>query len=533
MISELLKVGESIDKPLKYARQKVSYVIDLGSEGSFIQMSSLKNDKGFGKEMWIPNVLRSRNVKPNLLVDNYKYISEKDKNRHEAYVEQVRECWESTKELSVFSVLKYLESSNFGIDSIDGIKDDDRIYFEVDGEVPHELNSVKKFWAQKCIQEMSERSDLELMCHGCGKMCHPVDRIDSKVKVGKKLVPFISANQKSFESYGLSNSQNCPMCNYCAETVTRGLNFLLNDRNHHFKVGDRTFIFWLNGGEGSVSLLGPDPDQVNKLFESFRKGIRYNLDMNDEGEFYLGEISLNESRIIWHSFFHSSLRDINQNVKNWFDLQELNDESGVGVKDLVRGLLRNHEIDKLDIWGRLGKYFVDSALRGERLPKIFLDKVLKIIYAEKSLDRIKAVILKMILSQGKEKGFMVNLDDDRNDMPYVCGRIFSVLRETQDAIVKVSGRSKGKCIVDNLKEFSTSPLRLTDLIYRNRTYLKQFSIYNREGQAVNLDKKLTKLMNKVQGPFPERLSKEEQAIFLLGMFHQDYATGVVREEKRK
>ena len=75
----------------------------------------------------------------------------------------------------------------------------------------------------------------------------------------------MSFNAPAFESYGKEQSYNAPVGKYAEFAYTTALNYLLNQREYRFPLGDSMIVFWAESGKEEYQEtfypgLNPKPD---------------------------------------------------------------------------------------------------------------------------------------------------------------------------------------------------------------------------------------------------------------------------------
>ncbi len=95
----------------------------------------------------------------------------------------------------------------------------------------------------------------------------------------------ISANQRAFESYGLSASQVAPVKLEYAEKYANALNHLLKSEYTHLRVGPVVYVFWAKDASPPpvVDSLAK-PDVQNPLLASLFAGQPIDLSISDRPE---------------------------------------------------------------------------------------------------------------------------------------------------------------------------------------------------------------------------------------------------------
>ena len=147
----------------------------------------------------------------------------------------------------------------------------------------------------------------------------------------------------------------------------------------------------------------------------------------------------------------------------------------------------------------------------------------------RKISRGRAAILKAWLLKNKpnlsaKEALTVSLNESCNSLPYVLGRIFSVLESVQKkANPKLNATIKDRYF----NSASTTPATVFPVLLR----LSNAHIHKLRGKkADEYENRLGSLMNRIEmneHPYPARLTLEEQGIFILGYYHQ---TQVLKNE---
>lgn len=113
---------------------------------------------------------------------------------------------------------------------------------------------------------------------------------------------------------------------------------------------------------------------------------------------------------------------------------------------------------------------------------------------------------------------MVQLQTERPEAAYHCGRLLAVLEQIQQAAL---GRSINTTIVDRFYgTASTAPATVFGtLLGQAQPHLSKLRRSSRESTAYALQTRLEEVL--IQLPnFPRTLTLQEQALFALGYYHQ-------------
>ena len=112
----------------------------------------------------------------------------------------------------------------------------------------------------------------------------------------------------------------------------------------------------------------------------------------------------------------------------------------------------------------------------------------------------------------------MGLNTETNNQAYLLGRLFSLLESVQDA-------SSGGQLNTTIKEqylnsmCSTPALVMAQLLKLKESHIKKLR-RDKPGLAINLDKQVMEIVDRLEIQIPRQLSLEEQAVFMLGYYHQ-------------
>ena len=152
------------------------------------------------------------------------------------------------------------------------------------------------------------------------------------------------------------------------------------------------------------------------------------------------------------------------------------------------------------------------------------------IRAECNITRGQAAIIKAVLIKNNDKAFQpkpgeamdkeeswVKLNEQSDYLPYVLGRVFSVLENIQ----KTANPNLNTTIKDRYftSACATPGIAFPILLRLEQSHMKVI-LRDRRGLAIALEKQLIDLMGKIQETFPAHLDLNEQGAFMLGYYHQ-------------
>ena len=539
-LSEYSEKAESSPAPKLYAEGTLRYVIDLGLEGQcrgIIDLSDPSSPRTRrGTRRLLPQVQRAFGIRPLLLTDKADYTlglpkNEKQADRakrcHAAYVELVERCTTETEEPDVLAVLSFLRHEPLERLNLDDDFDNAGVItFRVDGRFVIDNPMVQRFWAS-----INEPDGPTMQCLVCGEERAVLERLQSKIKgiPGGQTsgTSIISANSDAFESYGLQASQVAPVCQECAEGFTRGLNSLLSSEANRFRTSNGAFVFWTretHSFDFFTMMSAPETQHVQALLESARRGHWTNL---DETAFYALSLSAAGGRAVVRDWLDTTVKNAKQNLALWFQMQRVapNFEGGspyYGVSTLANTTVR----DRKDLPVTTPRALIKAAFGGEPVPSQILQQAIRRCQAERRVTRPRAALIKLaLLSQESNHSHrerdMVEIDKEKREPGYLCGRLFAVLERAQTAAI----RNVNATIADRYYgTASTAPQSVFPLLLKGvRAHFHTLNRDNR-GAQVAIVTEIEEIMSKLDN-FPKTLILEQQGYFALGYYHQRAENG--------
>ena len=306
---ENLAKQDKISKP-GWCTAKVSYAIDLSSDGMIKSIIYLKSSEERGKKtvdlplnLIVPEmVTRSSGVSANFLCDNAKYFLGIEQNGTNS---RVQECFNAAKEKHI-SILSNVDNKiakaiclffenwnpekakeNIAVcDYWDELTDGSNLIFCMGNDYANENPEIRECW---------EHYNSKLEDGGKG-ICMVTGKKDviARIHRGIKGVPgaqssgaaLVSFNAPSFESYEKEQSYNAPVGKYAEYAYTTALNHLLSIRDFRFSLGDSMVVYWAESGENSYQktfswALNPGPDNeetLRNVFGNLKKDLSIDIE---------------------------------------------------------------------------------------------------------------------------------------------------------------------------------------------------------------------------------------------------------------
>ena len=573
---ENLAGQDKVSKP-GWCHAKVSYLIDLKEDGTIKEIIPLKREEERGKKkVWISETLcvpemvtRSSGVSANFLCDNAKYFLGIDAD---GTGQRVIECFQAAKarHLSILkdsesmmakAICRYFEHWNPETaqenpvvkEHWEELNDGGNLIFGMGGHYAQAHELIKRIWEKQ--QEQKEEGQVGT-CLVTGQKTK-IARIHRGIKgvpgaqsSGAALVSF---NAPAFESYGKEQSYNAPVGQYAEFAYTTALNYLLNQREYRFPMGDSMVVFWAESGEQEYqriffSSLDPQPDnqeQIRKVFENLKRGIwvdleDINLDMNQK--FYILCLAPNAARLSVRFFYQNSFGNILKNIENHYSRMEIvrpswENRAYLGIRPMLMETVNQKSKDKSPV-PNMAAMVLKAVLSDDRYPaSLYTDTLIRIRAEQGKVTCGRAAIIKAFLIQNykwKEGEYYMGLNEECKDPAYVLGRLFAVLefvqKDAADQNINTTIRDRyfnSACTAPALIFPTLLKLKNSHIKKLERNSLRKKFEY--ECLVTTLMEKLD-MTEETEG-FPRRLSLEEQGKFMLGYYHQIQKKYEKKEDK--
>jgi len=569
LLRQLVDYAERLERehpeskfPARYQPVGIRWIISLDRQGRLIAFdrttNGLEGKREAPKLFFAPSIVKAAGIKAKLLADNGEYVlgirredspPEKVMKRHQAFAESVRMCAETTNLPEVWAVARFLDTlDSEALNLPEDLDPRDIITFSVEGVMPIDLPEVQAYWARNAGNPAGgkQKKALETECMISGEYGPVMEREPVKIRgiPGGQTsgTNIISANQRAFESYGLSHSQVAPVKVEYAEKYANALNSLLKDEYTHLRAGPIVYVFWTKEGPPPpvVESLAK-PDAQNPLLAALFSGQTIDLASSDRPEqvrkgllspwagrefeavhdnaFYAVSLSASGGRVVVRDHLTTTVGKVREMLRVYFQAQEMVDRNGktrkpLGIYALAAGLYRdaNKEMSPT-----VPVDLLSFALRGTPLPFAFLQQLVRRNRAERRVTRPRAMLIKMVLiSRGEEMKDMEKLVSERPEVAYHLGRLLAVLESIQQTAQPGINAS----IVDRFYgSASTTPAwvfgHLMSGVQNNLGKLRK----SRPAAHTASEKRLQEVMGHIQD-FPPVLKVEDQALFGLGYYHE-------------
>ncbi|MCW8125117.1 type I-C CRISPR-associated protein Cas8c/Csd1 [Microbulbifer halophilus] len=569
----LIEEGKEGVAPIGFSQEKVSYALILAENGSLVDVQDVRDTSG---KKPVPAILtvpqppkRSANIAPCFLWDKSSYVlgaapagDQKSCKRaleaHRAFKDMHRKLLKECNSLGIKALLAFFEwwtpetfreSSLFSESMLDG-----NFVFRMDGEMEY-LHECQE--GQSVRQAMLQQTDSPSeRCLVTGEnqpvaLLHPsIKGVYGAQTAGASIVSF---NLDAFTSYGKSQGQNAPISEQAAFAYTTVLNHLLRKGSRQrLQLGDTSVIFWAEAGsadqakvaEGAFAdLLNPpttdasETDKLRPTLEAVAKGRplrELDPELEDSTKLYVLGLAPNASRLSVRFWETGSLRRFAERLAQHYQDLEIKPLPWKTEPSIWRLLLQTvphregSQSKSDDIPPQLAGEMTRAILTGRRYPRSLLSNLIMRMRADGDVSLLRVALCKAVLTRDsrianttKEKEIPMSLDTDNPDPGYLLGRLFAALENIQQSAL---GRDINATIRDRYYgAASATPASVFPVLVRNaQNHLSRLRKDNR-GAAVNLEKDVNEIVDKLPASFPKSLRIEAQGRFAIGYYHQNKA----------
>lgn len=548
---------------------KVSYELRLNDAGQLLRVVPLLTEKTVGKKtvlapraMRVPaHEKRSSGIAANFLCDNSTYLLGADEK---GKPERSADCFKACAKLhhtildgvdspAARALLAYFDSWDpaqaaahpllaeqwkeitGNANLIFGYEAADHSHSFVNDDP-----AIQNAW-QTHYNDRSADSDMG-QCLITGKYA-PIERTHPNISgvpgaqsSGAALVSF---NAPAFCSYGHEQGDNAPVSKYAAFAYTTALNRLLADRSHCKHVGDTTILCWAENAEPvyqdamSMFLFGADEaagiqeSDVQAALKRLSAGQTVPFlekELSPDQHFYLLGLAPNAARLSVRFFLRDTFGSFAQNLQKHAEEMEIDCSEKEKFRTLpiwavVNETTRTVPGQPAKPSPQLAGDLLRAVLTGGRYPATLLNGVTLRIRAEQTVTRgraavIKAYYLRNYPTELNKEVYTVSLNETTN-VPYLLGRLFSVL----EAVQKAANPGINTTIKDRYfnAACATPGMSFPTLLRLSQKHLRKLN----DGLATHYDKQITELMAQLpESGFPARLSLPDQGKFTIGYYHQ-------------
>ena len=559
---------------------KVSYELRLNDAGQLVSVLDLRTETKMGKKtvlapraMRVPaHVKRASGIAANFLCDNSTYLLGADeKGKPERTADCFKACaklhhtildgvdspaarallayfdsWDPTQASTHPLLAEQWKEITGNANLIFGYEAADHSHSFVNDDL-----AIQNAW-QAHYNDRSADSDIG-QCLITGKYA-PIERTHPNISgvpgaqsSGAALVSF---NAPAFCSYGHEQGDNAPVSKYAAFAYTTALNRLLADRSHCKHVGDTTILCWAENAEPvyqdamSMFLFGADEaagiqeSDVQAALKRLSAGQTVPFlekELSPDQHFYLLGLAPNAARLSVRFFLRDTFGSFAQNLQKHAEEMEIDCSEKEKFRTLpiwavVNETTRTVPGQPAKPSPQLAGDLLRAVLTGGHYPATLLNGVTLRIRAEQNVTRgraavIKAYYLRNYPTELNKEVYTVSLNETTN-VPYLLGRLFSVL----EAVQKAANPGINTTIKDRYfnAACATPGMSFPTLLRLSQKHLRKLN----DGLATHYDKQITELMAQLpESGFPARLSLPDQGKFTIGYYHQTQKRYVKKNEE--
>ena len=406
-------------------------------------------------------------------------------------------------------------------------KPNDNITFRVSDHVLLDSKELKQFWRKRRAADRPQIEGRKRLCLATGKLAEPVlttekiKGVPGGMATGTSLISFDKA---SFTSYCLQQGENASISAVAELKIRSALNDLIQ---RGLRQNDIIHLHWTREKENSDPfdlVETADEQDVRNLLEAPRTGQPQHA--LDARKYYAMSLSGNGGRIIVRDWLESTVPEVEQNVRQWFeDLDIIRPEGDSGRANFKLGYLLHGLVRvKLDeLAPQIPTQLLYAALRGVPLPLPALAAALRRqqIETDNKTNPARLALIKACLvrqdrfNQSEERNNMTkSLNTESRDPAYLCGRLFSIF----DRLQYIALGSVNAGVVERFYAgASTTPALVMGRLFRNaQNHLAKVG----GGAAENVRKDFEAISIQLGDHFPPTFDLEGQGRFALGYYHQ-------------
>lgn len=564
--------------PYGYSPEKISYAIVLSADGDPIDVVSLLDTSGkkpVPQSMSVPQPeKRASGINSNFMWDKTSYVlgvsasSKRSDKEHEAFKALHKNALKNETDVGLQALLSFLDKwSPARFESPPFLSEmlDTNFVFRLDGERQylHQRAAAQAVRARLLAPALEDGEAPSVQrCLVTGELAevarlHPsIKGVNGAQSAGASIVSF---NLPASSSYGKNQGDNAPVSAQAAFAYTTVLNHLLRRDPHNrqrLSVGDASVVFWAEAQDADqaqssedllAALLNPDSrsdegqetEKIRHVMEVLAKGRSLTeLDPKlDEGTrmFVLG-LAPNASRLSIRYWLCDTLGDLVQRLRQHaqdLDLEPSPWKTAPSVWRLAlatapsRGDPPKAKAD--DVPPLLAGELMRAILTGGRYPQSLLTNVVMRMRSDGDISGVRAALCKAVLNRDlrlsnsnvPDKEVPVSLDVHSTNSGYLLGRLFAVLEGAQRLAL---GSQVNATIRDRYYgSASATPALVFPVLLRNTQNHMSRIRKDKPGAAINIERDIQEVIDKMPGEFPKHLGMQDQGRFAIGYYHQAQA----------
>lgn len=544
--------------PFGYSQEKIGFLISLNDDGLVASVTDLRTGEGKKKAaplMPVPRPgKRTAGIAPNFLWDKTSYVlgvtageGKRVLEEHKAFKERHLESLANGDDTGLQALVRFLSAwKPERFDELGWSEEmkDQNIAFALEADrhariYLHDRDAARAIWARLA----AEGDKTEAICLVTGEMS-PVARLHPAIKgvwgAQSSGASIVSFNLDAFTSYGHEQGDNAPVSEGAAAAYTGALNkYLEAGSKNRIQIGDASTVFWADASDAETTELAEDIFAVgiggaNEKIETELVGacltrIRHGEPMADIApqltkgvRFHVLGLAPNAARLSVRYWFDNDFGVLAGNFRRYFTDMQIAPPPRDPFPGLWRYLTETAVLGKREnVPPNLAGEWLRSILTGSPYPQTLLATVLMRTRSDKTVDALRAQMLKAILIRNFNREVPVALDLENRNKGYVLGRLFAVYEQVQTAALgsKVNATIKDKFY----GAASAQPRKVFALLDKgSANHLSKVGKQS-PGWRINLERSIASIMaimEPADDPFPSSLSAQEQALFAVGYYHQ-------------
>lgn len=569
-------IAENGDIPKAgFSNQLVSFCIVLKPDGELVHFEDLRQPSA---KAMVPKVLKlpgqtkssGKGFNPCFLWDRIGYLLgvnyEEDSKKHERMLKAFETFRakhlgyrEQIDDIRYNAVCDFLESwrpeahSSYEPSLQEMARDCGVFRIAGDTRYVHDLVPQPADWSVSKTTKSAPKDSVR-MCLVTGKQTLAARLHKPEVKgvfnADPKGMPLVSFNVPASTSYGNDQGLNAPVGESVVFRYANALNYLLRQRR--VRIGDATLVYWADHHtplEDVFAQFFQDPpaenspseelqedvkrlEQAKQLLLQMRCGtepIKWKTDDIPTRFFILG-LSPNASRLSVRFWIEADASEILHRLE-----AHIRDLSLNGVEQLPsiwriaqatgRRNTKENRYDSDSISPKLAGDLTRAILTGTAYPQSLLAILIRRIFMDGHIrsDRvcaIKACLVRNSRPTANPLEIPMELDVNKPDVAYQCGRIFAVLEAVQRVSVKQSSNAELNATIKD--HYFSSACSTPALVFPRLCRLSQHHLSKISPPPLRnyFERELSQAMSSENFAFPRRLTLSEQARFIVGYYQQ-------------
>ncbi|PJE79242.1 hypothetical protein CI610_01789 [invertebrate metagenome] len=528
--------------PYGFEHQAIPFIVVINDKGDFVEIIDTRRLKGKHKvpeSFLVPQtVKKTSRVTANLLWDvseyalgvDFKNNPEKTGSQFEAFKSRLEPYREHSEVALLCRFLESLDEQNItSSEHWDEIKKSNpKVSFLLEGS--DSLICQSERFTRLYIQKLGDDAGvISLPCLITGQkadiaLLHPaIKYLHGAQSSGTNIVSF---NSPAFTSWSKKQGVNAPVSKKAAFEYTAALNYLLANKEYHFRIGNITGVFWSEEqtdiGKHFREVFVDNPDSDDGAVEQAYERIQ-EINANKNHAFHVLGLAPSNARISICYWYRLSIAELQRALRLWHQDVEI-----VGMKTfghpsfewMLRCLCRGNKIKYLP--DRYSTDLMGAVLTGAQVPHTImmavLDKVrkYKIRVNDAHVGLLKVCLNRKYRTEGRQDmQLKVRLDEQNCQPGYVLGRLFSVFERLQEE----AHRSRLSATIASryYSGASIRPQTVFNALFQ--LHIHHLRKLRNPGRVNNFRKMISDLMQKID-EIPSNLSSEQQSLFAVGYYHQ-------------